>query len=93
VNELYKKWGHSLLDEAIENKEGHFENSYFLIRYLKMSDSTWKEFKLKLENLELQYANAATREMRMNVKDLKHVRWISVVDQKSWAEDELNPKK
>jgi len=50
-----------------------------------MSQSTWKEFKLKLESIELQYSNTVTREMRMNIQNLKYIGWLSIADQNSWA--------
>ena len=89
IDDLYTKWGHSLLNYAIKKKGIDPENSYFSIRYLKMSESTWKDFKMNLENMEIQYTNIATREMRMGLKSLKHIRWLSIADQKSWAENEL----
>ena len=88
ITDLYKKWGHHLLAQAIEKQGQASADSLFTIRYLKMSESTWKEFKGELEKTELQFTNRATREMRMSVQNLKHVRWLSVADQGSWAEDE-----
>jgi transcriptional regulator with XRE-family HTH domain len=93
INDLYRQWGSTLLNNAIGENANDLENSYFTIRYLKMCESTWKEFKLNLESLELQYTNTATREMRMNVQNLKHIRWLSIADQKSWAEDEISRMK
>ncbi|MGZ3744715.1 MAG: helix-turn-helix domain-containing protein [Pseudobdellovibrionaceae bacterium] len=89
ILDLYKKWGQDLLDASLQSLTQPSEQKYFSIRYLKMSQSTWNEFKIALENLEKKVINTAVREMRTQVQDLMHVRWLFVADHKSWAEQEI----
>lgn len=89
VRELYKKWGQDLLNSSLQTIMQNNEDKYFSIRYMKMSQSTWNEFRIELENLEMRTINTAVREMRMQVNDLLQVRWLTAADHKSWAEQEL----
>ena len=89
IIDLYRRWGTALLEDSLERLSKRSpkpaSDHYFAIRYFKMSESTWKEFLIALTNLELEYANRATAEMRLNITELGHVRWVTAVDNRSWA--------
>jgi DNA-binding Xre family transcriptional regulator len=93
VNKVFAEWSHSLLDDILAKRETdpapESPNAHFGIRYLRMTDSTWTEFKTELESLEVKYTNKATSEMRISSSRLNHVRWITLADQQSWVDAEI----
>lgn len=86
IIDLYRRWCSALINDSLERLAAKSEDRdhYFAIRYFKMSENTWREFLLDLANLELEYANKATAEMRLNATKLGHVRWVTAVDNRSW---------
>lgn len=90
VVDLYRSWGRSLYEGALntvfQQSAPGADDFYFTIRYLQMSESTWAEFKRELGELEARFSNRGTLEMRMHLGNLRHVRWITAVDNKSWLE-------
>ncbi len=86
VMDLYKKWSTQLISQTAGNPDS---GSRFLIRYLRMSESTWNDLCQAMIELDRQFSNRAVREMRLRTKNLRHVRWLTVADNRSWAEEEL----
>ncbi len=88
VLNLYRKWGLSLVERNLKNLTK--SEPYFMIRYFRASDQTFKDLKKELKEIEQRFANKATREMRVDISSLKHVRWLIAIDNESWIEtDEL----
>jgi DNA-binding Xre family transcriptional regulator len=91
---LFKKWAQILLDRSLHGlSEIDGRQKYFNIRYLQMSESTWQDYLEALEKLEVEFSNRATAEMRMNIKKLRHVRSLTIVDNGSWGEDDLKAQR
>lgn len=86
MTELYLKWSHSLVDQVVKASER--DSRYLMIRYLQMSEATWLELKAAMGKIEKTFANRAVREMRLQGRPLKHVRWLTLADHRSWGEEE-----
>ncbi len=84
---LYKRWGKSLVYDLIENPKP--DGQYFMLRYLQMSDDSFKELVSLLTKIEKETLNKSIRQMRVNKDSLKHVRWLTCLDQKSWGEQDV----
>ncbi len=87
VKNLYRKWGKSLISNVVNRRSP--EKQYFMLRYLQMSEENFKELVTLLTEIEKQSLNKSTRQMRLNSGELKHVRWMTCVDQLSWGEEDL----
>lgn len=82
---LYKHWGSDLLEDCLSSlKRTEPEQSYFLMRYLKMTNETYNELVSDMKQLEKKYVNKAISEMRLRDRELVNLRWLTVMDQKSW---------
>jgi hypothetical protein len=88
---LYEKWGTDLFYQGLADlRKQNTLSSQFLIRYLQMSEETFAELTKELKLLERRIVNKSISEMRLKNKKLVHLRWISVMDQKSWiSRDEV----
>jgi len=89
LNHIYQEWG----KEAVEDlaKPENQKSGKFVIRCLRMKDSTYQEFLQRLKELELDLLKKAIREMSVSNKNLKTMRWISLTDQTSFVQA-LSPK-
>ncbi|MNT84532.1 hypothetical protein D3C72_2245560 [compost metagenome] len=84
LNHIYQEWG----KEAVEDlaKPENQKSGKFVIRCLRMKDSTYQEFLQRLKELELDLLKKAIREMSVSNKNLKTMRWISLTDQTSFVQ-------
>ncbi len=83
VTKLYREWSSQLLSDVTQfNKSS---DQVFILRYLPMSDETYKEFKLALKTLEDEFVRRSIFEMKTKPNDLQHVRWSVSADQKSFV--------
>lgn len=87
VKNLYKRWGKNLVFDLIHRPQP--DKQYFMLRYLQMSEERFKEFVALLTEIDKETLNKSTRQMRLNSGKLKHVRWMTCVDQLSWGEEDL----
>jgi transcriptional regulator with XRE-family HTH domain len=83
VRELYKKWSRRMVDELATPDES--PGAYFLLRYLKMSAQSYDDFLSALRRLEEDFVRRAVREMRTQSVGLRHVRWMTCVDQRRFV--------
>jgi transcriptional regulator with XRE-family HTH domain len=82
LEKIYQDWAIDLVKEKAH--PDHQENSEFIVRYLRLSDETFQEFKQRLKELELDVLRKGLREMNLYPDKLKSWRWISLTDQKSY---------
>jgi transcriptional regulator with XRE-family HTH domain len=87
LEKIYKKWGHSTIDELAHPK--HQSSGHFIIRSLKMKEETYQDFLFQLRELEKNTAKKAIREMAFSTEHLKIMRWISLTDQESFVQGPL----
>ena len=87
VRNLYKRWSSDLVQSSLSNLKD--TNKYFMLRYLQMSQENYHELIALLRKIENQSLNKSTRQMRLKDSKLKHVRWLTIIDQISWGENDL----
>jgi transcriptional regulator with XRE-family HTH domain len=84
LDHIYQEWSKDtvqLLAKPENQKTGKF-----IIRCLRMKDSTYQEFLLRLKELEMDLLKTAIREMQVSNKNLKTMRWISLTEQTSFVQ-------
>lgn len=82
TKQIYKSWAQSLVHSVA--KPNGAENEFFLLRYLQMRKSTYKEFMAALETLEGEFVRRSIYEMRTSPSNLEHVRWLVASDNQSF---------
>lgn len=87
VKSLYRRWSNALVQSGIDNMKD--KKKYFVLRYLQMSQENYDELLAVLKKIEIKALNKSTRQMRLKDHKLKHVRWLTVIDQLSWGESDL----
>lgn len=88
IKNLYKKWGSNLIKEVIDKPNS--SQQYFMLRYFQVSEETFQELVALLMKIEKETLNSSTRQMRVNAGKLKHLRWLTCLDQLSWGENEIH---
>lgn len=84
LDHIYQEWSKDtvqLLAKPENQKTGKF-----IIRCLRMKDSTYQEFLQRLKELEMDLLKTAIREMNVSNKNLKTMRWISLTEQTSFVQ-------
>jgi transcriptional regulator with XRE-family HTH domain len=84
LDHIYQEWSKDtvqLLAKPENQKTGKF-----IIRCLRMKDSTYQEFLQRLKELEMDLLKTAIREMNVSNKNLKTMRWISMTEQTSFVQ-------
>ncbi|MNL04619.1 hypothetical protein D3C87_1251910 [compost metagenome] len=84
LDHIYQEWSKEtvqLLAKPENQKTGKF-----IIRCLRMKESTYQEFLLRLKELEMDLLKTAIREMNVSNKNLKTMRWISLTEQTSFVQ-------
>lgn len=84
VEKLYREWSGRFLEKVAKVDPG--PDSLFLIRYFRASEKTVRDLMDALRDLEREFVRRATREMRTEAPELRHLRWISAVDMRSFLE-------
>lgn len=84
VAKLYREWSARFLEKVAKPDPG--PDSLFLIRYFRASEHTIRDLMDALRDLEQEFVRRATREMRTEAPELRHLRWISAVDMRSFLE-------
>lgn len=84
LDHIYLEWGKETVHDLA--KPENQKSGKFIIRCLRMKDSTYQEFLQRLKNLEVDLLKTAIREMNVSTKNLKTMRWISLTDQTSFVE-------
>lgn len=83
VEKIYQNFAREMMmDLARPDLES---DELFVLRYFKVRPSTFNDLKAALKKLEEEFLTRTVREMRMNTKGLKDVRWISALDTKSFV--------
>jgi transcriptional regulator with XRE-family HTH domain len=84
---IYQNWSKSLVADLA--KPLGKENEFFLLRYLQMKKSTYKEFVSAMEALEDEFVRRSIYEMKTAPNDLEHVRWLVASDNQSFLENQI----
>lgn len=84
VNKIYKEWSKNLLESV--SKPHPQQDESFVLRYLPMTPNTFKEFQLAIHSLEKEFIRRSIHEMRTESGSVHHVRWMVVVDIKSFVD-------
>jgi transcriptional regulator with XRE-family HTH domain len=80
---IYREWSRNLLESVAKPKTNPDE--FFLLRYLPMTQNTYKEFNLALLTLEEEFIRRSIQEMKTKGSQTKHVRWMVVADRRSFV--------
>jgi DNA-binding Xre family transcriptional regulator len=84
MDKLYQLWGNQMVkDLALPKNQG---DGKFIVRCIRMRDSTYQEFISQLKNIEIEYMRRGLREMSVFGHNLKPMKWVSMTDQKSFVE-------
>lgn len=84
LDHVYQEWAQETARQLA--KPENQKNGKFVIRCLRMKDSTYQDFLARLKELELDLLKTAVREMSVSNKNLKSMRWISLTDQTSFVQ-------
>ena len=79
---IYKDWALRFIKRLAKPKSDPDE--LFLFRYMKMKESTYQEMIQTIKKIEHEFLMRAIREMQSGHSDLKHVRFLSAVDKRSF---------
>ena len=78
----YQRWGQQLVSDLAHPK---FQSSgQFVVRCFKMRDDTYQELLARVLELESEFLRRAVREMSISSRGLKTMRWMSLIDQRSF---------
>lgn len=83
LEKTYQDWGRKTVAQLAHPKNQ--QSGKFIIRCLKMKESTYQEFLNQLRKLENQIAKQALREMAVSTKNLITTRWVSMTDTSSFV--------
>ncbi|OQW50847.1 MAG: hypothetical protein A4S09_11005 [Proteobacteria bacterium SG_bin7] len=83
VEKIYQNFSQQMMVELAHPNLSSDES--FILRYYKVRPSTFNDLKAALKKLEEEFLARTVREMRMNSRGLKDVRWISALDTKSFV--------
>jgi transcriptional regulator with XRE-family HTH domain len=84
LDHIYQEWGKETVKRLA--KPENQKSGKFVIRCLRMKDSTYQEFLQRLKELEMDLLKTAIREMSVSNKNLKTMRWISLTEQTSFVQ-------
>lgn len=84
LEKIYQDWALDLVRSRAHPV--HQESSEFIVRYLRLTDETFQEFKQRLKDLELDVLRKGLREMNLYPDKLRSWRWISLTDQESYVQ-------
>lgn len=82
VTKLYKSWAKEFFESVA--KPNSRPDECFILRYLLMTQNTYKEFRLALANLEEEFIRRSIHEMRTKGSEVHHVRWMVLADNRSF---------
>lgn len=83
VEKIYQSFAHQMMTDLARPQVSGEES--FILRYFKVRPSTFNDLKSALKKLEEEFLSRTVREMRMNTKGLKDIRWISALDTNSFV--------
>lgn len=86
IESLYRSWSKQFFDSISKPKGPSSE--FFTIRYMPMTSNTFEEYKLAVLNLEEEFLRRSTLEMKTKSHDVKHVRWMAMMDNRSFVTGE-----
>lgn len=81
---IYQNWSKKLVEGLAKPRDN--ENEFFLLRYIQMKKSTYKEFVSAIEALEGEFVRRSIYEMKTAPNDLEHVRWLVATDNRSFID-------
>jgi transcriptional regulator with XRE-family HTH domain len=82
LEKIYREWALTMAHELAH--PDHQKEGKFIVRYTKMSEESYKDFLIRLRELEIEFLRRGVREMRVGGPKLKAWRWISMTDQSSY---------
>lgn len=82
VKKLYRNWSEKLVHQTVDSVDD--SNTQFILRYFKVTTSTYRDLIKAHQELEMEFVRRATQDMRGNSDDLMHLQWLTVVNQKSF---------
>jgi transcriptional regulator with XRE-family HTH domain len=83
MDHLYQSWGHDIVNDLAYPT--HQAGGHFIVRCVRMRESTYQEFLTQLKNIELEFVRRGLREMNVLGESIKVMRWISLTDQNSFV--------
>lgn len=84
LEHIYQEWSQDTV--RMLAKPEHQKSGKFVIRCLRMKESTYQDFLRRLKDLEMDLLKTAIREMNVSNKNLKTMRWVSMTDQLSFVQ-------
>lgn len=83
LKKLYTAWSANLINDI--KKPSDSDQELFIIRYLPMTEKTFREFGMALKDLESEFVRRSIHEMQTEPLKLDHVRWVTAADKRSWV--------
>jgi hypothetical protein len=87
LEKIYREWALEMSAEVASPNSQASGN--FIIRCLKMRKETYQDLQSRLLDLEEEFLRRAIQEMSVRIEGLTPVRWISMLDQKSYVRGRL----
>ncbi|MGZ3692788.1 MAG: helix-turn-helix domain-containing protein [Bdellovibrionota bacterium] len=82
MKKIHREWALKFVNEYAQPEP--VEGTVFQFRYFRMTEATLREFFHTLREVENEFLRRAIREMQSGAANLKHARWLSVADSKSF---------
>jgi transcriptional regulator with XRE-family HTH domain len=86
MRKLYQDWAHQVVDHLAKPESDPDE--FFLLRYLKLTPSTYRELLESLRTLEIEFVRRSIVEMQTQPERVQNIRWLGGVDQRSFLGEE-----
>lgn len=83
LDKVYQEWGKQAVEDLA--KPENQKSGKFIIRCLRMKETTYQDFLVRLKEMELDLLRTGIREMSISNKNLKTMRWVSLTDQTSFV--------
>lgn len=84
LEKLYREWSGRFIAKVARPDPG--PDALFVVRYFRAREETIRDLMDAFRDLEREFMRRATRDMRSEAPDLRHLRWISAVDMRSFLE-------
>lgn len=82
IRQIFRNWSQSFVESLAAPERS--SNSHFHFRYLQATEETYAALIRSQRELEMKFLKQAIREMQMGLSNLKHVRWLAAIDDRSF---------
>lgn len=82
IRQIFRNWSQSFVESLASPDRP--KDTHFHFRYLQATEETYAALIRGQKELEMKFLKQAIREMQMGLSNLKHVRWLAAIDDRSF---------